>query len=80
MFSKMKGQVFGEKKSGYFTNPLQTAKWAMIKFFLKVAAVIIVIKLSWGAIKNFFFGPRAPKVDNKTALDIKQLELEITKL
>ena len=52
----------------------------MIKFFLKVAAVIIVIKLSWGAIKNFFFGPRAPKVDNKTALDIKQLELEITKL
>ena len=80
MFGKFKEQIFGGKTTSIFTNPYQSAKWALIKLFLKVAGVIIVLKLSWSAIKNFAFGPRAPKVDNKTALDIKQLELEITKL
>ena len=52
----------------------------MIKLFLKVAGVIIAIKLIWGAMKNFAFGPRNTKVDSKTTADIKKLELEIAKL
>ena len=54
---------------------------------MKVAAVIVVVKLCWMEIKavwhwfkNLLFGPKAQKADDKTALDIKQLELEITKL
>ena len=54
---------------------------------MKVVAVIVVVKLCWMEIKavwhwfkNLLFGPKAQKADDKTALDIKQLELEITKL
>ena len=79
MFGKMKQQVFG-KKQGFFSNPYESAKWALIKLFLKVASVIIAIKLIWGAMKNFAFGPRNTKVDSKTTADIKKLELEIAKL
>ena len=87
LFDRMKQYFYGEKKAGWFTNPLESAKWALIKLFMKVAAVIIIFKLCWMEIKaglhwfkSLLFGPKSPKKDDKTALEVKQLELEITKL
>ena len=64
-----------------------------MRLALKIIGVIILLKLSWMAVVHLLFGPKAPvyyppqqdakpvqQLDAKSALEMKQLELEIAKL
>ena len=60
--SDTQSNIFGKSADTKSWNPLKRSTNYLKMLFIKLIALVVILKISWAGIMHMLFGPSAPKV------------------